>query len=181
MDAALNCGQCRAATIATAVAVDAVATWLLLRGAPLNGAALHLLVVSIIGFCAERPSDRLLCLAAAAAVPGAGPAVAAVVIATRGRGTAALALLPPIRTANALTPAAAERLGEDLSPCDALDGGNEDQRRAALAKLVRRADPEATALLRWVAGRPEPELAMAAALALDEIEARGERAPALRA
>ena len=68
-----------------------------------------------------------------------------------------------------------QRLGGALSPCDALDCGDEEQRRAALAALSRRGDSEAIALLRRAAGGRDPDLALSAALALDEIGERAER------
>jgi len=70
--------------------------------------------------------------------------------------------------------AAMKRLGGALSTCDALDGGDEEQRRAALSALSRRGDPEAIALLRRAAAGRDPDLAMSAALVLDEIGERAE-------
>jgi len=71
--------------------------------------------------------------------------------------------------------AAMQRLGTALSPCDALDRGDEEQRRAALSALSRREDPEAIALLRRTAAGRDPDLALPAALVLDEIGERAER------
>ena len=68
-----------------------------------------------------------------------------------------------------------QRLGGGLSPYDALDGGDEEQRRAALLALSRRGDPEAIALLRRAAAGRDPDLALSAALVLDEIGERAER------
>jgi len=44
-----------------------------------------------------------------------------------------------------------------------------------LATLVRRIDTEALASLRWAMASPDPDLALSAALALDEIGERAER------
>jgi len=55
-----------------------------------------------------------------------------------------------------------------------LDCGDEDQRRAALWALSRREDPEAIALLRRAASGCDPDLALSAALVLDEISERAE-------
>ena len=67
------------------------------------------------------------------------------------------------------------RLAGALSPCDALACGDVDERRSALSALGRREDPEAIALLRRAAAGPDPDLAMSAALVLDEIGERAER------
>jgi HEAT repeat protein len=56
-----------------------------------------------------------------------------------------------------------------------LDGGDEEQRRAALWALSRRGDPEAIALLRRAAAGRDPDLALSAALVLDEVGERAER------
>ena len=71
--------------------------------------------------------------------------------------------------------ASVQRLGTALSPCDALDCGDEEQRRAALSALSRREDSEAIALLRRTAAGRDPDLALPAALVLDEIGERAER------
>ena len=68
-------------------------------------------------------------------------------------------------------------LGDALSPSDALDCGEEEQRRAALSALSRREDPEAIALLRRAATGHDPELALSAALILDDVGERAERQP----
>jgi len=46
-----------------------------------------------------------------------------------------------------------------------------EERRAILATLTRRADAEALAILRWALGAPDPELAIEAALALEDVSA----------
>ena len=71
--------------------------------------------------------------------------------------------------------AAMERLRDSLSPYDALDSGDDEQRRAALSTLSRRGDRGAIALLRRAASGRDPDLALSAALVLDEIGERTER------
>jgi hypothetical protein len=61
------------------------------------------------------------------------------------------------------------RLGEALPCCEALLSGDVDERRAIISTLTRRADADAVALLRWALGAPDPDLAVEAALALEEI------------
>jgi HEAT repeat protein len=74
-----------------------------------------------------------------------------------------------------LTVAAIQHLGDALSPCEALDCGDEEQRRAALSALSGRGDPEAIMLLRRAAASRDSDLALSAALVLDEISERVER------
>jgi len=169
--------------LAACAAVDALAAAMLLVPAPLSpvltglaAATLHAAaVVLLLGATRARASRVSLGAAATLAVPGAGVAVAAVVILAKGRervrkswGWTAVRRAP--RPADAL-----HRLGHALSPCDALDRGNEEQRLAALSTLARRADRDAIALLRRASTAADPDLALAAALALDEIGERFER------
>ena len=172
-----------AALLAASVAIDAVAAGILLFGTslpqPLEGLSV---VVShgtaallLSGLARARPSRRWLGVAAVVAVPLAGAAVAAAILVTRGRGPTAMARPRRARRRPALALTAVRRLGGALSPCEALLCGDEDQRRAALSALSRREDPEAIALLRRAAASPDPDLALSAALVLDEIGERAER------
>ena len=170
------------ACVACAV-VDAIAVGILLFGTPLapwlkgpaaavsHGAA----VLLLFGTSRAQPSRRWLSVAAVLAVPFVGAAVAAAICATRGRGLAAREPRMEAPRRLALTVDALQRLGGGLSPCDALDCGDEEQRRAALSSLSRRGDPEAIALLRRTAAGADPDLALSAALTLDQIRERGER------
>jgi HEAT repeat protein len=172
-----------AALLAACVAIDALAAGILLLRTPLppllgglaaavaHGTAAWLLS----GLAYTRPSRRWLCVAAVLAVPCVGAAVAAATFAARGRGAAAMGRRKKARQRPPLTVAAMQRLGSALSPCDALDCDDEEQRRAALSVLARRRDPEAIALLRRAAAGRDPDLALSAALVLDEIGERAER------
>jgi len=71
--------------------------------------------------------------------------------------------------------AALKHLGGALSTYDALESGDDERRRAALSALSRRGDPEAIALLRRAAAGRDSDLALCAALVLDEIAERTER------
>src|SRR6185436_15014643 len=106
------------------------------------------------------------------AVPFVGAAVATAMFVTRGRGSIAMERRRKARRQTPLTMAAIQRLWGALSLCDALDGDDEEQRRDALWALSRRRDPEAIALLRRVAAGRDPDLALSAALVMEEI---GER------
>lgn len=164
-------------------AVDAVAAGILLIGTPLApsfellaAAVLHATsVLFLSGLARERPSRRWLCVAAVLAVPFVGAAVAATILATRGRGSFVMERRTKARRRPTLATAAIQRLGGALSLCDALDRGDEEQRRDALWALSRRRDPEAIALLRRAAAGRDPDLALSAALVMDEIGERAER------
>jgi hypothetical protein len=172
-----------ASRFVASAAVDAVAAGILLLGTPfapgldaLAAAVSHATAVLLLsGLARARPGRRCLCVAAVLAVPCAGVAVAAATWVTRGRGSAARERRRRKRRRPALTRTALRRLGDALSPCDALLCGDEEQRRAALSTLLRRGDPEAMGLLRRTAAGHDPELALSAALVLDEIGERAER------
>jgi hypothetical protein len=171
-----------ACVVACAV-IDAVAAGILLVGtrlAPsLEGLAVAVLhgtaVLLLSGVSRARPSRQWLCVAAVLAVPFVGSAVAAATLVTKGRGSASLRRRKKPRRRPPLTMAAIQRLGTALSPCDALEHGDEEQRRAALGALSQRRDPEALALLRRAAASRDPDLALSAALVMDEIVERAER------
>jgi len=172
-----------AAPLVACAAVDAVAAGILLLGTPLPqsleglaAAVVHGTAVLLLsGSARARPSRRWLCIASVLAVPFAGAAVATAILVTRGRGSTARARRRRARRRPAHTMAAMRRLERALSPCDALESGDEEQRRAALATLSRRGGPDAIALLRRAAAGRDPDLALSAALTLDEIAARAER------
>ena len=169
--------------LAACAAVDAAAVGTLLLDTPLPpslevfaAAVLHgTAVLFLSGLALGRPSHWWLCASAVLAVPGAGAAVAAVVLVTRGRNSAALERRRKARRRPELSKVAMQRLADSLSPCDALECGDETARRAALTSLSRREDPEAIAVLLRAAGGRDPELALSAALVLDEIGERAER------
>ena len=170
------------ALLVACAALDAVAAGILLLGTPL-APSLELLaamgshaaaVLLMCGLARERPSRRWLCVAAVLAVPFVGAAVAAATLVTKGRGTIAMESRRKPRRPSRLTMAEIQRLAGALPLCDALDGGDEEQRRDALWALSRRRDPEAIALLRRAAGGRDPDLALSAALVMDEIGERAE-------
>jgi hypothetical protein len=168
-----------AAPFVAAAVADLCALGVLLRyGAAVSpaiaAAALH--VAAVLPFAATRglaASERALGAAYVFALPLAGAPIAALALATEGR-------LEVDRPEAALPGAGApelprvdelRRLGEALPCCEALLAGGIEERRAILATLTRRADADAVAVLRWALGAPDPELAVDAALAIEEMTA----------
>jgi hypothetical protein len=176
-----------AAVLIACAVVDAVAAGLLLFDAPLAPplappfkslavALLHgIAVLLVCGLPRARPSRRWLCVTAVMAVPLVGVAVAGALSFTRGRGSIAMGRRRKSRPGPTLTIDAVQRLGSALSPYDALGCGDAEQRRGALSGLSRRGDPGAIVLLRRAAAGDDPDLALSAALVLDEIGERTER------
>ena len=117
-------------------------------------------------------SEKSLALSFVFAMPIFG-ALMAVLALEHGDGDGSLisdlALAPPL----ANEPVAGDfgRLAAALPSCEALSAGTVEERRAIIATLVRRADADAVALLRWALGASDPDLAVDAALALEELTA----------
>lgn len=140
---------------------------------PLLGAlALHLAALAPIALAASLTlSERALGTALVFALPIVGVPLAALALGTEGRSE--MLELPPEETdlPDRLRADELRRLGEALPCCEALLSGEVDERRAIISTLTRRADADAVALLRWALGAPDPDLAVEAALALEEITA----------
>jgi hypothetical protein len=192
LDGATNAGRTGARTIDVAVlrhrplpiapwmiaaVLDVVASALILRrpvhGAVVLAGGLHLAaVLPILFWRSLASSERGLGAAFALAIPVAGPPLAAIALGTAGRGEVVEA--DPEEGAAEVEPLRAEelrRLGEALPCCEALLAGGIEERRAIIATLTRRADADAVALLRWALGAADPDLAVEAALALEEMTA----------
>lgn len=152
------------------------APWSLASARGLGAAALHLTAVLLLAALPGPPrTRRWLCAASLLAVPGAGAGVALAVLFTEGRGSAdPLTFLREARRELPSRPGRVPQPAIPLSPCDALGAGDLEKRRAALTALARRSDPEAVTILRWAAAGSDPDLAVSAALALDEISERAE-------
>jgi len=177
-----------AAPLAGAAVLDALAAAMLMGVAPfppmlhaavaasLHGAAVLLLASRRVA----EPSRRWLCLAAVLAIPGAGVGIAIVLLGTRARGPTGKGRRRRAAPRRAFGVSAALGLRDTLSPCEALFCGDAERRGAAVAVLMRRDDPETVVLLRRAAAHPDPDLALIAALALDEISERAERHHALQ-
>lgn len=171
------------ALIVACAAADAVAAAVLLLDTSLPSSLLgptavagHATAVLLtLGLARARPSRRWLFVAPVLAIPLVGVAVAAASCFTRGRGTIEMRRRQKARRSTTPTVAAIQRLVDALSPSDALDCGDEEHRRAALSALARRQDPDAIATLRRATAGGDPEVALSAALILDEVGKRTER------
>jgi hypothetical protein len=173
----------RGALVALCALAEAIATAILLLDhslpRPLNVvalvAALGITVLLLSILARGRPSRVWLCVAAAATVPLVGGALAIATLNTRGHASARIRRRRMPRRRPALTIAAMQRLADALPLCDALACGDREQRHAAMSALLLRGDREAIAVLRWAAAGQNPDLALSAALALDEFGKRAER------
>jgi hypothetical protein len=173
-------GPLPAAPFVAAGALDALALAALLGHAgprPLAVAAgLHLaaLLPFLYTRWAVRPltgSERALGAAFVLAFPVVGAPLAALSLGTVGEST--LDPPPPVAPGLAELPRVEElrRLGEALPCCEALLAASAEERRAIIATLTRRADADAVALLRWALGSADAELAVDAAVAMEEMAA----------
>ena len=160
----------------SAMLIDLTAAVVVCRRDSLTGAlaagALHLASLAPIALAALAPSERALGSAFVFAIPILGAPLAALALRTAGRSELG-EVDPEAAPADAETPGAEElrRLGEALPTCEALLAGEADERRAIIATLTLRADAGALALLRWALGAANPELAVEAALAIEEMTA----------
>src|SRR5262245_57572802 len=134
-------------------------------------AGLHLAALLPIALMRTlSPSERVLALSFVFALPIFG-ALLAVLALEHGEGELAsdLAQAPPI--AGDAPAVDFGRLAAALPSCEALMAGTVEERRAIIATLVRRGDVDAVALLRWALGASDPDLAVDAALAVEEVAA----------
>jgi hypothetical protein len=119
-----------------------------------------------------RGSEKTLALAFVFALPVVG-ALLAVLALEHGEGggnlVSDLALAPAVGSETAAPDFG--RLAAALPSCEVLTAGTPEERRAIIATLVRRGDADSVALLRWALGASDPDLAVDAALALEEMTA----------
>ena len=173
---------------AAGAGVDTVATALLLAGsadapgvAVLAAASLHAMAaLPVLGLTRLGGSRRWLSLAAAFCVPLVGTAVAIAATVTTGRGRIVRRRRRIFRRRPAVALAEARRVRDALPLWEALTGDDHEQRHAALRELSRRDDAEAIAMARRAVVADDPDLALSAALALDEISERVERSLLVR-
>jgi len=133
--------------------------------------AIHLAALLPLAFLrALSPSERALALAFGFAMPLFGPLMAVLAL-EHGDGELAsdLAAAPAVGGEGVATDFG--RLALALPSCEALTTGSVEERRAIIATLVRQGDADAVALLRWALGASDPDLAVDAALALEELTA----------
>lgn len=165
------------AAIATAGASEAAAVlllavqphaWALLPSGLLHVAA----VASMLRLRGGDPTRRQLAAAMAFSLPLIGIAMAALVVSLRGRdGDEILAGHGPVRR-SASGAELTRRLTAGAPSCQLLLSADTETRRSAIAALQRDPDARAIALLRWSLAQPGPDLALEAALALEELGVR---------
>lgn len=165
------------AAIAAAGAIDAVAilllaarphAWALLASGLLHAAA----AARVLRLPGVAPTRRQLAAAMAFSLPLVGVAMAALVVSVRGQGgDELLAGHGPVRRPGSGAELA-RRLTTGAPACQLLLAADAETRRVAIAALQRDADARAIALLRWSLAQPDPDLALEAALALEELSVR---------
>jgi hypothetical protein len=118
-----------------------------------------------------EPSRRLLAAAMTVTLPVLGAAMAVLVVTMRGRGGDELLTRhePGRRPESGVV--VARRITGGVPGCESLMA-DIDTRRTALAALQRDPDARAIALLRWSMMQADPDLAIEAALALEDLSAR---------
>ena len=127
-------------------------------------------IVSVI-----RHERQALGAAVAIALPIIGPLATAWLDRTRGAGGGGL-LAEPEEPAEAVDGAdVARRLVSAPPPCEAIVSGDVESRRAAIARLAERAGADDVSILRWARTQEDPDVAVEAALALEDIGERFER------
>jgi hypothetical protein len=117
------------------------------------------------------PSRRRLAAAMTFALPLLGAAMAALVVTVQGRGgDELLSRHGPVRRPESGV-VVAWRVTAGVPTCESLMA-DVNTRRTTLASLQRDPDARAIALLRWSMTQADPDLAIEAALALEELSAR---------
>jgi hypothetical protein len=121
-----------------------------------------------------RPERRDIAVVLSVALPVVGPLASAWVDGVEGRGGTELLAdrEPPRYRMNGRE--IAKRLVESLPPCDAIVSYDVEARRATIARLAERANADDIAILRWARNLDSSEVAVEAAMALEEIEQRFE-------
>jgi hypothetical protein len=135
--------------------------------------ALHLLAVAAawVGPQASR-SQRALMAALTLTLPVLGAPVAMVAVRTRRRGEVGEVPAREALDARPLTVADVRRLVDGLSASESLMSGSPDEKTATVGMLTRHPDAEAIALLRRAVASGDADLAVEAALALEDLGAQ---------
>lgn len=122
-----------------------------------------------------RPERRDIAVVLSVALPVVGPLASAWVDGVEGRGGTELLAdrEPPRYRMNGSE--IAKRLVESLPPCEAIVSADVEARRATIGKLAERANADDIAILRWARNLDSSEVAVEAAMALEEIEQRFEQ------
>jgi hypothetical protein len=152
--------------VGLALMIGVQEVWTLFAAAALHLAAL----LPVVFMRALSRSEKALAASFVFALPIFG-ALVAVLALEHGDGDliSDLAQAPPVAMDAPGTDFG--RLAVALPNCEALSAGTVEERRAIIATLVRRGDADSVALLRWALGAADPDLAVDAALALEEMTA----------
>jgi len=168
--------------LATGLDVLAVGTLVLGGVAPwscLVAAALHLLACGAAGFPTRHGrSERALMAALTFTLPVLGAPIAMIALGTRRRGEVGQVPAREAPEAPSLTVADVRRLKEGLSAGESLMSGSPDERSATVGMLTRYPDAEAIALLHRALAVGGADVAVEAALALEELSAQLEASAA---
>ena len=135
--------------------------------------ALHLLAVGAAGFptrCSR--SQRALMAALTLTLPLVGAPIAILTFGTRRRGEVGQVPAPEAPEPRPLTVADVNRLTNALSACESLLSGSPDERSATLGMLGRHPDAASIDLLRRAVAGSDMDLAVEAALVLEDLGAQ---------
>lgn len=161
------------AIVAALINAAAWGAWL----AVATPALFALAVVIQLGFGAAmwfvvRPERRDLAAVLSITLPVVGPLATAWIDGIQGSGGADLLADRETPKVPINGSAIAQRLTSSLPPCEAVLSTDVDARRATIARLAERAEADDIAILRWARNLNNPEVAVEAALALEEIGQR---------
>jgi hypothetical protein len=168
-----------------ATGLDALALAVVVLGAGaaasrLAALTLHLLAFGAAGFPSRvGRSQRTLMAALTLTLPVLGALVALVAFATRGRGEIGQVPAREAPEPRTLTVADVRRLTDALSASESLMCGTLDERSATVGMLVRHPDAAAIALLRRAVAAGDADVAVEAALALEDLGAQLEASATL--
>jgi hypothetical protein len=128
--------------------------------------------VTMLRLLGAEPTRRLLAAAMTFSLPLIGVAMAVLVVRVRGRGgdefQTRLEPVPRSESGAEL----ARRLTAGGPACESLLAVDAETRHVAVRSLQRDADAGAITLLRWSVTQPDPDLALEAALALEDLSAQ---------
>ena len=138
-------------------------------------AALHLLAIVAASFASRASrSQRALAAAFTLALPVLGPMIATIAVVTHRRGEVGA---EPAREAPEPWPVSLtdiRRITNGLSVWESLMSGTPAERSATVAMLARRADPASIALLQRAVAVGSPDVAVDAAMALEDLRTQQE-------
>jgi hypothetical protein len=136
-------------------------------------AALHLLAFGAAGLGRQASrSQRALRAALTLTLPVLGGPVAMIALGTRRRGEVGEVPAREAPEKQSLTVADVRRLVGGLSASESLMSGSPDEKTATIGMLTRHPDAEAIALLRRAVATGDADLAVEAALALEDLGAQ---------